>query len=276
MIASITVRWLLPILSGGILVFAFPGWNAQIAVWLWLFPLLAVLWPVKATETHQKGSEGAPGSKKRTLWSSMVSLVRSLLRSGFAPAYVAGLAFFIPNLCFGSAIRLESCSGALETDSWAGWGPELLGYARGDRPGGLLRGVFWPVGMVCGDDSPGHASHHADSRCLVAEHAALAGMLVSRSGSLGGLRVAAQHDGVHGIRLEWLGVAFHRNLVLIQAADMVGVMGLSFLPVFVACTAWNSITRFYSTYHGQGTCRSRARLHAGFDPGARAPAVTAC
>ncbi len=45
------MRWTLPLLSGGLLMFAFPGWNSQLAVWLWLFPLLAVLWPVKSSKS---------------------------------------------------------------------------------------------------------------------------------------------------------------------------------------------------------------------------------
>ena len=65
------MNWTLPLLSGGLLVFAFPGWNSQLAVWLWLFPLLAVLWPLKSSKVQV---------------------------SGFKLGYFAGLAFFLPNL----------------------------------------------------------------------------------------------------------------------------------------------------------------------------------
>jgi hypothetical protein len=45
-----------------------------------------------------------------------------------------------------------------------------------------------------------------------------------------------------------------------EAADTVGVMGLSFMPVFVACAAWNVITRFVAVYRGEGTSRTRLDL----------------
>lgn len=50
--------FLAPLLSGIILVFAFPGWNSDLAVWVWLFPLLAVLWPWRDAE----------GVKVRPFW----------------------------------------------------------------------------------------------------------------------------------------------------------------------------------------------------------------
>ena len=34
---------LLPLLSGGLLVFGFPNWNQEWIVWLWLLPLLVVV-----------------------------------------------------------------------------------------------------------------------------------------------------------------------------------------------------------------------------------------
>ena len=90
-----------PLLSGIILTFAFPGWNSNLAVWLWLLPLLAVLWPWKNAE----------GVKVRPFWRG----------------YLAGLAFFLINLKWvhhSARVRL----GAATDDSWAGLLPELAGF----------------------------------------------------------------------------------------------------------------------------------------------------
>ena len=228
MIASSTMRWLLPILSGGILVFAFPGWNAQIAVWLWLFPLLAVLWPVS-------------GSKFQI--------------SGFKSGYVAGLAFFIPNLFW---IRHSSrvMLGGARDDTWAGWGPELLGYAALIGLAGYCALYFglwaWFVGRFA---RPRPITLTRDGWWQSTVHSL--GCAFLAAGAWVACEWLRSTTVFTGFGWNGLGVAFHRNAVLIQAADLVGVMGLSFLPVFVACTAWNSITRFYSTYHSNGTCRSR-------------------
>ncbi len=54
-----------------------------------------------------------------------------------------------------------------------------------------------------------------------------------------------------------LGVGMHGNVTLIQGADVVGVLGLSFLPMFVACTGFNTLTRMVHLYQGRGTCRTR-------------------
>jgi apolipoprotein N-acyltransferase len=219
---------LLSAVSGGMLMFAFPGWNWQGAVWLWLFPLLAVLWPVKRPPSHIPG---------------------------FKLGYVAGLAFFLPNLWW---VRHSSrvMLGGARDGSWAGWGPELLGLgaviglagycalyfglwawftARFARPDTitLTRDAWWPStlhSLWC--------SFMAASAWVACEW----------------LRSTTVFTG-----FGWngLGVAFHRNVVLMQVADTVGVMGLSFLPVFVACTGWNVITRFIAAQRGEGTSRTR-------------------
>jgi apolipoprotein N-acyltransferase len=92
-------RWLsrgLPLLSGATLVFAFPNWNQEWAVWLGLLPLLVLIW--------------GPATIRRPFW----------------PGYFAGLAFFIPNLAW---VRHSSrvMAGAVD-HSWIGLGPELMGF----------------------------------------------------------------------------------------------------------------------------------------------------
>ncbi len=219
---------LAPLISGGVLVFAFPGWNSNLAVWLWAFPLLAVLWPWRDVE----------GVKVRPFWRG----------------YLAGLAFFLPNLFW---IRHSSrVMGGARDDSWIGWELESLGMGaviglsaycavyfglwawfthRYARPSvEKLTRTTWQVSML-----------HSLACAFLASAAWVATEWLRSTTVFTGF-------GWNG-----LGVALHQNLVLIQAADLVGVMGLSFLPMFVACTAWNTFTRLVSAFRGEGTCRTR-------------------
>src|SRR5690606_27783530 len=41
-----------------------------------------------------------------------------------------------------------------------------------------------------------------------------------------------------------LGVALRNHLAMIQSAEFIGVIGLSFIPVFVGCVGYNTILRF--------------------------------
>ena len=224
-------RVLLPLISGGLLVFAFPGWNSQLAVWVWLLPLLAVLWPLKSSKSQV---------------------------SGFKLGYPAGLAFFLPNLWW---IRHSArvMMGGARDGSWAGLVPELLGFgaviglsaycavyfalwawfvARFAKPNAitLTRDAWWPSTL------------HSLACSVMAASAWVACEWLRSTTVFTGF-------GWNG-----LGVAFHQNAVLMQAADTVGVMGLSFMPVFVSCSTWNVITRFVAVYRGEGTSRTRLDL----------------
>jgi apolipoprotein N-acyltransferase len=223
-------RWLptlLALLSGGLLVFAYPGWNFEPAVWLWLLPLLTVIWPLQ--------SNGSP------------------IRAGRL-GLLTGFAFFIPNLFW---VRHSSrvIGGALD-DRWIGWGHELLGFAAvlGLSLYGAIYFALWAwfthrfarpdperLAQATWQESTLHSL-----RCAILAAAAwtacewLRGFVI-----LGGF-------GWNG-----LGVALHKNLVLVQAADLVGVTGLSFLPVLVACAGWNTLIRLIRVFRGQGNCRTR-------------------
>ncbi len=217
-----------PLLSGIILVFAFPGWDSNLAVWVWLFPLLAVLWPWKDGE----------GVKLRPFWRG----------------YLAGLAFFLPNLFW---VRHSSrVIGGAYDDSWVGWGPELLGMGAVIGLSGYCALYFglWAwfthrfarprMKTLTKDTWQGSMLHSLTCAFLAA--AAWVACEWLRSTTV-----------FTGFGWNGLGVAMHRNLVLIQAADLVGVMGLSFLPVFTACTAWNTLTRLVFAWRGEGTCKTR-------------------
>ena len=193
------------IASGLILTFAYPNWNIELAVWLWLIPLLGALWP-------------SPHS----------SLV--IRHSSFLAGYLAGLAFFIPNLWW---LRHSSrvIAGALD-HSWIGWGPELMGFGAVVGLAGYCALYFglwaWFAARIAmpRDDSPRQSLRSA-FLCAAAWPACewLRGIVLS------------------GFGWDGLGVALHRNLALIQIADVVGVCGTSFLPVFVSCVVFNCTRR---------------------------------
>jgi len=220
--------FLAPLISGGILVFAFPSWNSSLAVWLWAFPLLAVLWPWRDVE----------GVKVRPFWRG----------------YLAGLAFFLPNLWW---VRHSSrVIGGAYDDSWVGWGPELMGFGAAVGLSGYCAVYFglwtWfthrfarPSVKTLTKDTWQSSMLHS-LWCAFLAAAAWVACEWLRSTTV-----------FTGFGWNGLGVAMHRNLVLIQAADLVGVMGLSFLPVFVACTAWNTLTRLVFAYRGEGACKTR-------------------
>jgi apolipoprotein N-acyltransferase len=222
-------RFLLPPLSGGLLTLAFPGVNLEIAVWIWLFPLLFLLWPM----TQQDSQKSA---------------------SPFFSGLLAGLVFWIPNLAW---LRHSSrvYAGARD-DTWTAWGPELLGGAAVFGLAlycSLHFGLWaWIIARFARPDfkklahSTWQASTWYSLRSAFIAAAAWTGLEWIRS-----------YFPFSGFGWNGLGVALHQNAVLIQIADVVGVMGLSFLPVFVACTAWNAIARMVWVFRGQGHCRSR-------------------
>lgn len=222
---------LAPILSGVILVFAFPRWNSNLAVWLWAFPLLAVLWPWRDVE----------GVKVRPFWRG----------------YLAGLAFFLPNLYW---VRHSSrVIGGARDESWVGLGPELLGF-------GAVIGLSAYCAVYFGLwawFTHRHARPTVEKLTKATWQASVLHSLTCAflaSAAWVACEWLRSTTVFTGFGWNGLGVALHKNLVLIQAADLVGVMGLSFLPMFVACTAWNLLTRLVFAYRGEGTCKTRLDL----------------
>ncbi len=200
------------ILSGLILMLAYPRWDFEIAVWLWMLPLLGVLW-----------TKRADGKKPRP----------------FLLGFIAGLAFFIPNLWW---LRNSSrvLPPAYATDaSWAGWSQELMGFGAVVGLAGMCACFFglWAsfavrVGRARDDSSL--ASVRSALLCAIAWPACewLRGIVI-----------------FSGFGWDGLGVALHRNLPLIQIADIVGVSGVSFLPVFISVSVFHITTRFMRTRH---------------------------
>lgn len=217
-----------PLCSGGILVFAFPAWNSGLAVWAWLFPLLSVLWAWRDVE----------GVKARP----------------FLRGYLCGLAFFLPNLWW---VRHSSrVIGGAYDDSWVGWGPELMGFGAVIGLSGYCAVYFglwaWFTHRFA---RPSVKALTQDTWQVSVTHSLWSAFLAA--GAWVACEWLRSTTVFTGFGWNGLGVAMQRNLVLIQPADVVGVMGLSFLPVFVTCAAWNMITRLVFVFRGDGTCKSR-------------------
>ena len=225
--------FLLPALGGAMLTLAYPGRDWEPAVWLWLFPVLAVLWPCTRS--------GTPPTGKRA----------------FSLGLIAGLAFWIPNLVW---LRHSSrvIAGARNA-TWIGWGPELLGAAAVFGLA-LVCSLYWGLWawFSVRVARPDPSRLVRSSWQLSTWHSLRAALLTAAAWTacewLRGTTL------FNGFGWNGLGVGLHQNRVLIQAADLVGVTGLSFLPVFVAATAWNTVSRLIRVHRGEGTCRSRLDL----------------
>ncbi len=227
-------RLLLAILSGTLLTFAYPRWNASAVVWIWMFPLLYAMW----------GRKGV-----------------SSIKGGFFLGYLAGLAFFVPNLAW---VRHSSrvIAGA-EDNSWAGWGPELMGGAA-VLGLGIYLSLYWGIWAAFATRI-GRPRISADGIPTDGDKGRLFSSSVEslRSAFLTAAAWVACEwlRGIIFTGFSWngLGVALHQNPVLIQSADLVGVTGLAFLPVFTACIVYNNVLRFR-----QEVRTSRVRPHADF------------
>ena len=244
------LNYCLAIASGLMLVFAYPGWDDSFLVWLWLLPLLYALFQGR-TQAHP-------------------------LRRGFTLGYLAGLAFFIPNLFW---VRHSSrvISGAYD-NHWMGWNVELMGW-------GVVVGlaaycsIFWGLwGMLAA--TVGKPNILGRTSSLLAapstrvsldpkDRVPVAKALFSASfeSLRTGFMCASAWVGLEWVRgtlftgFGWngLGVPLAHDPSLIQSADLVGVTGLAFLPVFCTCIGYNTVLRFIEEVR-----TSRVRPHFDF------------
>ena len=204
-------------------------------MWLWVMPLLSVLW------FSDLSTEQSP-SRWRRWWRKSLT---------FRLGWVAGAAFFLTNL---SWLRHSSrvIFGATG-DEWMGFSVEAMGWSAVAAMGLFLAiyvGLWAAFVATCARPS----------------------LSVWRFGSV----IEASWEtircatlcGLTWVVLEWmrgwvftgfgwngLGVALHGNKTIIQAADLVGVNGLSFTPMFCATTLLGVGVRL--VVQGQGGKRLR-------------------
>ena len=216
------ISFLLAAISGLILTLAYPGQNIETAVWIWLYPLLGALW----LRDH---------SKKRA----------------FSLGLVAGLCFAMPNLSW--ARHSSRVINGATANEWMGMGVEAMGWSA-------VLGLSLFVASFFGLWAVFVSRVAKPSKAVMIHGNWLEASLDSlRSAGLGACAWVAL-EWVRGWLFSgfgWngLGVGLHHNIVLIQAADIVGVAGLSFLPVLSAGVIFNVVRRFVLRSRSGGTFR---------------------
>jgi apolipoprotein N-acyltransferase len=208
----------LALLSGVMLAMCFPGYNVGGLVWLWSVPLMVALW--------------CDGDSKRPK-----------LR-GFILSWVCGLVFWLMTVDWLLAMGdLDTVPEAGARFAWIGLSVYLALYFG-------VWGIFLTTVGNPWKSSSAKVVVEKKSRIdkLVEEKLAKGGkkkfVLIGGFGtSMRVMRFAVMHASLWVV-LEWLrgwlftgftwngvGVAFHDTATMSQAADLVGVVGLSFLPM---------------------------------------------
>ena len=221
---------ILALISGIILYFAVPRWSVETCAWLWLYPLLAVLWMVEPPTATGEVLKG----RFRRWWHRATPW-----RIPFFTGWISGLGFFIPCVRW---VRNSPrvISGAVDS-SWAGLGAELGGLGTWAAMAGFMALYFgvWAIFAV---------KVARPSKVVLLKGSWLEVSLESLRSALLAAAFWVVMEWARGIIITgfaWngLGVALLHNLVLVQIADVVGIAGASFLPVFVSCVVFNTVYR---------------------------------
>ncbi len=197
--------WLTALLSGVLLALCYAPFNLPVMVWLGLLPLLMSIW-------------GGGGNRRK--------------RYGFGIGYLSGLSFWLLNLKWLAEV------GTL------GWLAVSFFLALYFAFWGLFAagaGNPWLERPARAEETEGGVEKKIRARMSIGNERRGQSLLESRR--------VLKFAGVNAFwwcGLEWvrgwfltgfgwngLGVAFHDQPILAQGADLVGVTGLSFLPMFV-------------------------------------------
>tara|TARA_R110002096_G_scaffold386921_1_gene581073 strand:+ start:5512 stop:7389 length:1878 start_codon:yes stop_codon:yes gene_type:complete len=253
--------WISAIVSGLLLALCYPNWDQGQFVWIWQWPILAVIWFFDRMDEAPFTVEKKPGWKnwlrqaplRFVSWFINDSKDQPRWVWGAKIGWVSGFVFFLISISF---IRHVAWPGWIVLSAYlafyfAAWGAFAASFGR------LLHAkISWaeekeaPSGVqseklktVMKSAQPGllEPSIHAlwiaflNAACWVALEW-LRGVLLTGFGWNG------------------LGVAMHQSLHLVQIADIVGVTGLAFWPVFVSCIGVATIARFAAEV-GKGKLR---------------------
>ena len=260
--------WVAAILSGLLLALCFPNWDRSQLVWLWQAPVLLVLWFYDRPEHSLISWRLLPRMRQRLRDSRWGRVALAPVRAldwildggthqsrgewGFKVGYLAGFSFFLVNLAW------------LRFVAWPGW-ILLAAYLA------VFFGVWGCFAATLGRidrtklEVPKPAPETNSGRPSWAS--ALTAPNVWEP-SFHTIWIAALNGAVW-VALEWvrgwlfsgfgwngLGVALHDAPHLIQIADVIGVTGLAFVPVYVTCAVVSSIVRL-SLEMGKGPLRPR-------------------
>ena len=200
------IAMFLAIASGALLALCYPRFNVEDLVWFWAGPLMVALW-----------------------WMPLKNPKRRFSR-GFWLGYLSGITFFAINL---SWIREVTVAGAMIFPFYLG-----LFFAVW---GGIAATAGRPRDEILSrPPADGEAETRKPSLMAASRHA------------LG----CASLNAASWVSLEWLrgwlltgfgwnglGVAFHQNIIIMQIAEVVGVTGLAFLPMFAGCVLVSTVRR---------------------------------
>ncbi len=216
--------WLAAALSGVLLALCFPRWNFPGFIWVWQAPLLAALWfsnPVK---------------KKTSRW-----------KRGFGLGYVSGIVFFAIDLCWFYETK------AVVGSAFAGIAAvvAMSGYL------GLFFGAFGAFAATVGRWIPLEPKEE-DKKAKKQANAPtffLSGKADLFDQSIGVLKISFL-NGAAWCGLEWLrsvflsgfgwnslGVALKDLLMLVQFAEVIGILGYGFILMFAGCIAFTTVIR---------------------------------
>jgi len=258
--------WIAALLSGILLALCYPGWDRSQLIWLWQAPVLLVLWFYERPEKSLlpwRLFPRLPAQLRETRWGRVLSAPvrgidwilgggtqQSRASWGFKVGYLAGFAFFLFNLAW---IRFVAWPGWILLAAYlavyfGAWGAFAATLGRIDRT---------KLEVPPPEPNSGRRSWAAALSAPNVWEPSFHTMWI------------ALLNGAVWVSLEWvrgwlftgfgwngLGVALHGSPHLIQIADVIGVTGLAFLPVYVICAAVSTVVRL-SLEIGKGPLRPR-------------------
>lgn len=213
------------ILSGVLLSLCFPGWDFSKLVWVWMLPLLPAIWR---------------GEKKRY---------------GFFIGYIAGLVFWLINMKWlwtVSGLGAMVMAGYLAT-YFGIWGAIAVSIGNPWRKSktttkaksaGATTGQSKIQEKIDAKKKTAQAGRkNMPSKAFIKESARSLKFAFINAAAWVGLEWLRGWV-ITGFSWNGLGTAFHNTPVLAQAADVVGLAGLSFLPVLMSAVLIQTGKRF--------------------------------
>ena len=236
------------VLSGVLLAMCYPGFGVDGLVWVWAVPVMAALW-VFGNKNTQNG--------KRVKW------------RGFGLGWLCGMAFWVINVSWLKSMGdLDGVPAGAAIFAWLGLSAYLSIYF------GIWGAVLASVGNPWKESDSLTDSNKEKKKSrveLLVEEKMMASdeksALALSGGKLGGRFQGGVKESFKTMRfallaaslwvfLEWLrgylftgfgwsgvGVAFHDNATMAQSADLVGVIGLSFLPMLMCAMVVQLVRR---------------------------------
>ncbi len=243
--------WIAASASGLLLALCYPNWDQGQLLWVWQWPLLAILWFFVRPDEAPLILERKRDRKGRILQLPMRFIAWFINDSTEQPrwvwgaklGYLSGFVFFVINIAW------------IRHVAWPGW-ILLSGYlalyfaAFGAFTASL--GRLQRAKIAIGEP-PQETARVKSEKLKRVMQANSQGMMEP---SFHALWIAFLNAACW-VALEWfrsviftgfgwngLGVAMHNSPHLTQIADAVGVTGLAFLPVFVTCIGVATVARF--------------------------------